>query len=50
VPWLAYEVTRRLIEVAPRSRVKLLEQEPAMGAVCLALAEARGGVQLPAYK
>jgi len=50
VPWLAYEVTRRLVEVAPRSQVRLLEQEPAAGAVCLALAEARGGLRLPKYK
>jgi len=50
VPWLGYEVARRLIEVAPRSQVRLLEEEPAMGAVCLALAEARGGLRLPRYK
>jgi len=50
VPWLAYEVARRLVEVAPRSQVRLLEQEPAAGAVCLALAEARGGLRLPKYK
>jgi N-acetylglucosamine kinase-like BadF-type ATPase len=50
VPWLAYEVTRRLVEVAPRSHVKLLEAEPAVGAVCLALAEAKGGLRLPKYK
>jgi N-acetylglucosamine kinase-like BadF-type ATPase len=50
VPWLAYEVTRRLVEVAPRSRVGLLEQEPAIGAVCLALAEARGTLTLPKYR
>ena len=49
VPWLADEAARRLIEVAPRSQVRRLEQEPAMGAVVLALAEARGGVQLPKY-
>jgi len=50
VPWLAYEVTRRLVEVAPRSRARLLEQEPAIGAVCLAQAEARGALTLPRYK
>src|SRR5262249_49423386 len=42
VPSLARELTRRLVEVAPRARVELLEAEPAMGAVWLALAEARG--------
>ncbi len=50
VPWLGYEVTRRLVEVAPRSHVRLLEQEPAIGAVGLALAEARGALTLPKYK
>jgi len=50
VPWLGYEVTRRLIEVAPRSQVRLLEQEPAAGAVCLALEEARGRLMIPRYK
>jgi len=50
VPWLGYEVAKRLIEVAPRSQVRLLEQEPAVGAVCLALAEARGALTIPKYK
>lgn len=49
VPWLAAEVTRHLAEVAPRSVVAPLTVEPAMGAVQLALAEATGGVQVPAY-
>ncbi|MGH9384890.1 MAG: N-acetylglucosamine kinase [Vicinamibacterales bacterium] len=48
-PWLAAEVTRRLAEVAPRSRVSLLDVEPAMGAVRLALAEAAGGARIPPY-
>lgn len=49
VPPLGHEVTRRLVEVAPRSHVHLLEGEPAVGAVCLALAEAHGGFRIPAY-
>jgi len=49
LPWLAAEVTRHLAEVAPRSVVAPLSVEPAMGAVQLALAEANGGVQVPAY-
>ena len=49
VPWLAAEVMRHLAEVAPRSVVAPLTVEPAVGAVQLALAEARGGVQVPAY-
>ena len=47
--WLAAEVTTRLAEVAPRSVVSALAGEPALGAVRLALAEARGGVRVPPY-
>lgn len=47
--WLAAEVTTRLAEVAPRSSVIALDREPAMGAVRLALAEARGGIRIPPY-
>ena len=50
VGWLAEELSRRLVEVAPRSDVRLLDEEPATGAVRLALAEARGGAQVPKYK
>jgi N-acetylglucosamine kinase-like BadF-type ATPase len=50
VPWLADELPRRLIEVAPRCRVELLDREPAAGAVWLALAEARGGARVPRYR
>jgi N-acetylglucosamine kinase-like BadF-type ATPase len=50
VPWLVDELARRLVEVAPRSSVQQLEREPAEGAVWLALAEARGGAQVPKYK
>jgi N-acetylglucosamine kinase-like BadF-type ATPase len=50
VPWLAEELSRRLIEVAPRSRVQVLHEEPALGAVWLALAEARGGARVPRSK
>ena len=50
VPWLANEMARRLVEVAPRCQVEMLEQEPAVGAVWLALAEARGGAVVPHYK
>ena len=50
VPWLADEVPRRLAEVAPRCQVQILQDEPAVGAVWLALAEARGGAQVPRYK
>ena len=47
--WLATEVTTRLAEVAPRSVVSALDGEPVLGAVRLALAQARGGVRVPPY-
>jgi N-acetylglucosamine kinase len=49
VPWLADQVMRLMSEVAPRSQSRVLEVEPAVGAVRLAIAEARGGARLPAY-
>jgi N-acetylglucosamine kinase-like BadF-type ATPase len=49
IPWLAAEVAGRLREVAPRHTASLLTAEPAVGAVTLALAEAAGGVRVPAY-
>jgi len=49
VPWLSDELTRRLVEVAPRSQVQILQDEPAVGAVWLAIAEARGGARVPRY-
>jgi N-acetylglucosamine kinase-like BadF-type ATPase len=50
VPWLAADLPGRLIEIAPRAEVRMLEDEPALGAVRLALAEARGGAGVPPYK
>jgi N-acetylglucosamine kinase-like BadF-type ATPase len=49
VPWLAEEVARQSLEIAPRSRVDVLKVEPAVGAVRLAVAEAHGGAALPSY-
>jgi len=49
VPWLEQELERRLPLSAPRSRVRLLDREPATGAVAIALQEARGGAMIPAY-
>jgi N-acetylglucosamine kinase-like BadF-type ATPase len=43
------QVLRLLPEVAPRSIAQVLAAEPAMGAVHLAWAEARGGARLPEY-
>lgn len=50
VPWLEEELTRRLQLASPRSRTTLLNEEPAGGAVRLALAEARGGYTIPVYR
>ncbi len=49
VPWLEQELERRLPLSAPRSRVRLLDREPATGAVAIALQAARGGAVIPAY-
>ena len=49
VPWLVLEMQRRLAEVAPRSVARMLTEEPALGAVALALEEARGGARVPTY-
>ncbi len=49
VNWLGEELRRRLPGIAPRGVVSRLEVEPALGAVRLALAEARGGARIPAY-
>jgi N-acetylglucosamine kinase-like BadF-type ATPase len=50
VPWLQEELQRRLPVAAPRCDVRLLDVEPAEGAVALALEEARGGAAVPVYK
>lgn len=50
VPWLREELERRLPVAAPRSATRLLDREPAAGAVALALQEARGGAVIPTYK
>lgn len=50
VPWLQEELARRLPLASPRSHTTLLADEPASGAVRLALAEARGGYAVPVYK
>jgi N-acetylglucosamine kinase-like BadF-type ATPase len=50
VPWLAADLARRLVEIAPRAHTTLLDVEPAAGAVQLALQDARGGARIPAYR
>ncbi len=49
LPSLARDVTTRLSEVAPRSAVRILDVEPAVGAVRLALAATRGSMTIPPY-
>jgi N-acetylglucosamine kinase len=49
LPSLVGKVALRLAEIAPRSDVRQLTVEPALGAVTLALAAARGPVAIPAY-
>ena len=50
VPWLVERARAAAADVAPRCSVQLLNEEPAAGAVWLALAEARGGAHVPRYK
>ncbi len=50
VPWLQEALRTRLSDVAAAGDVHLLSVDPALGAVTLALAEARGGASLPTYK
>ena len=49
LPWLIGDVTRRISEIAPRSEVRLLQVEPAVGAIRLALAAAQGRDAVPTY-
>jgi N-acetylglucosamine kinase-like BadF-type ATPase len=49
VPALTADLMHRLREVAPRSRAEVLNVEPALGAVRLALDEASGRTRLPVY-
>src|SRR4051812_22052627 len=49
VPWLHEELERRLTLASPGSLTRLLDVEPAAGAVRLAIAEAHGGARIPAY-
>jgi N-acetylglucosamine kinase-like BadF-type ATPase len=49
VPWLRDELLRRLPVAIPNSTARLLDREPAAGAVALAVQEAQGGARIPAY-
>jgi N-acetylglucosamine kinase-like BadF-type ATPase len=50
VPWLAAELRTRLMFEWPHSEVRLLDREPALGAVSIALAVARGDARIPTYR
>ncbi len=50
VPWLHDELDRRLPLASPASRTLRLDVEPAIGAVRLALADARGVSHIPEYR
>jgi N-acetylglucosamine kinase-like BadF-type ATPase len=50
VPRLATELEHMLLDLVPHASVVRLQREPALGAVALALAEARGEGRLPTYK
>ena len=49
VPWLKDELQRRLPLSARGTTARLLDREPAAGAVTLALQEARGSARIPQY-
>jgi N-acetylglucosamine kinase-like BadF-type ATPase len=50
VPWLCDQMQLLLPALAPLSAVRRLAEEPALGAVRLALAELNGGARLPVYR
>jgi N-acetylglucosamine kinase-like BadF-type ATPase len=50
VPWLCDQLRWLLPALARHSSVVRLEEEPALGAVRLAIAEMNGGAKLPAYR
>jgi hypothetical protein len=50
LPWLRNQLTMVLPSLAAHSRTICLEEDPAVGAVQLALAAARGRAQIPAYR
>src|SRR5688572_20021536 len=50
VPWLCNQMQLLLPALAHNSKVMRLEEEPALGAVRLAIAELRGRTRLPVYR
>ncbi len=49
VPLLVDLLRVRLLDMSPAATIDLLSEEPARGAVRLALAEANGGAPIPKY-
>jgi N-acetylglucosamine kinase-like BadF-type ATPase len=49
VPWLRDEMVRRLPLAVPQSTARILDREPAAGAVSFAIQEATGGARIPRY-
>jgi N-acetylglucosamine kinase-like BadF-type ATPase len=47
--WLIRELPNRIRPDAPHVQLRVLDKEPASGAVRLALAEAKGGARIPEY-
>jgi N-acetylglucosamine kinase-like BadF-type ATPase len=50
VPWLAHVLRERIPQIASRADVRVLDKEPAWGAVLLALADLKGEARVPVYK
>jgi N-acetylglucosamine kinase-like BadF-type ATPase len=50
VPWLRDELSRRLPAAVPGSTARVLDREPAAGAVSFAIQEATGGARIPRYR
>ena len=50
VPWLRDEMLRRLPLAVPTSTARVLDREPAAGAVSFAIQEATGGARIPRYR
>jgi N-acetylglucosamine kinase-like BadF-type ATPase len=50
VPWLRDEMLRRLPQSVAKSTARVLDREPAAGAVSFAIQEAKGGARIPRYQ
>lgn len=50
VPWLRDELMCRLPRAFPNATARLLDREPASGAVSFAIQEVRGGARIPIYR